>query len=90
MTGFSADAARHGDSIERYQLAAAVAGSVACAWMDRGDEDARVAMGGARDWQVLKDMVDEGDYAEVLWEVADRWLAGNAKPDEIRSSLGCE
>ena len=64
-----------------YQLGAQVAGTVACAWIDRwvaarrdGDEaaarEAVDAMATARTWPILREMNAEGDYPEVLWELA--------------------
>jgi hypothetical protein len=66
---------------DRYQLGAQVTGTVACAWIDRwvnarrvGDEaaarEAVDAMSTSRTWPVLQEMNEEGDYPEVLWELA--------------------
>jgi len=75
--------------VDRYQLGAKVAGSVACAWLDRwvaarraGDDGGvRQAVGAlatSHDWRVLHDMQAEGgDYSRVLWEYADA-AASNA------------
>lgn len=81
--GFDRTALRSGDAVQdRYQLGAMVAGSVACRWIevwiaavDAGDvaaeERAADAMSTSHNWQVLLDMDKEGDYPEVVWELAD-------------------
>jgi hypothetical protein len=80
--GFDATPLRRGAAMDRYQLGAKVAGSVACAWIDRwaqarrtGDEaverEAVDAMGTSRNWRVLNEMNPKGDYPEVLWQYAD-------------------
>ncbi|MDX6555646.1 MAG: hypothetical protein QOD86_1841 [Miltoncostaeaceae bacterium] len=81
--GFDLAALRAGDGLvrDRYQLGARVAGAVACAWIDgwvaarkAGDTAAAAAateaMATARGWPVLREMNAEGDYPEVLWELA--------------------
>ena len=78
-----------------------VSGAVACAWLDRWTEardigDAaleahgrRRPRSGARDWAVLKEMAPEGDYPEVLWQIADD--AARGKPTEwYEDGLGCQ
>ena len=74
---------RTGEAVkDRYQLGAHVTGAVACAWLDRwtlqlgsGDQadadEAAAAMQTSHEWDVLLEMDDEGDYPEVLWEIAD-------------------
>jgi hypothetical protein len=94
---------------DRYQLGAEVAGAVACGWIeswvaatDAGDattaKAAVDAMATARTWPVLKDMVRDGDYSEVLWEYADA-MAGDGTVlggrqltvrESYRVALGCE
>jgi hypothetical protein len=107
--GFDATPLRRAKAaVDRYQLGAKVAGSVACAWIDRWTEarregdraaerEAVEAMATSRKWRVLEDMSAEGDYPEVVWEVADamasdghieggrRMSVGEAAPD----ALGC-
>jgi hypothetical protein len=81
---------------------------VACAWIgqwvdarragnDRGAQEAVVAMATSRRWPILLEMHEEGDYPEVLWELADA-MAGDGvvmggKPLTIEESyadaLGC-
>jgi hypothetical protein len=103
--GFDKASIKGGDGVrDRYQLGAAVAGAVSCAWIAQwadGDaqakEEAIAAMRTSGDWQVLKDMDAEGDYPEAVAEVAPS-LAGeetaNSKAGTdpvfaLRSMLGC-
>ncbi|HEX7165510.1 MAG TPA: hypothetical protein VF230_00885 [Acidimicrobiales bacterium] len=76
---------------DRYQLGAAVAGAVACGWIeswvratDAGDAAAAAravaAMGSSRDWDILDEMNPDGDYPEVLWEYADAMKTGAPVP----------
>lgn len=89
---------------DRYQLGAAVAGAVSCAWIDQwagGDAKAKAeaiaAMRTSGDWQVLQDMDVEGDYPEAVAEVAPALAGeetGNTKAGvdpvlALRSLLGC-
>ena len=66
-------------ALDRYQLGAKVTGAVACAWLDRwadgvksGDDaavaEATEAMSDSRDWPILKEMADEGGWAQVVGE----------------------
>ena len=87
-------------SRDRYQLGAAVSGTVACTWFrrwlearNRGDHAAvRAAidaMATAKDWPILDEMSKTGDYPEVLrgyvGAMSDkRWDGGN-----IDEGLGC-
>lgn len=87
-SGFDRSALLAGDEVrDRYQLGVAVAGAVACGWLDAwdaaeaADDEAGMAaateaMAGSRRWRVLLDMDPEGAYPEVLWEVADSMAAG--------------
>lgn len=103
--GFDRASIKGGDGVrDRYQLGAAVAGAVSCAWITQwadGDaaakEAAIAAMRTSGEWQVLRDMDAEGDYPEAVAEVAPA-LAGedtaNAKAGAdpvaaLRSMLGC-
>jgi hypothetical protein len=94
---------------DRYQLGALVAGQLACGWFDEwlqadktGDvvrkAQAASVLASSKSWPVLIDMVDEGDYAEMLWQYADQVAAdGKSRYDGdpgIRggnyvSGLGC-
>lgn len=67
---------------DRYQVGARVAGAVACAWLDRwadartggdrrAEQAALAAMQTSKRWPVLLEMNAEGDYPEVVWEIAD-------------------
>jgi hypothetical protein len=107
--GFDVAALRRGDAVrDRYQLGAQVAGAVACAWIERwvaaghaGDEavtrGALEAMATSRSWPVLREMEDEGDYPEVLWEYADAMAANAAVmggkqltvEESYKRALGC-
>jgi hypothetical protein len=83
-----------------YQFGAQVTARIGCAWIaeyqraDRaGDEAARskaqLALRSSHNWKVLKSMVDEGDWAEGFWEMADKAAKGRI-PQDYRSSLGCD
>ncbi len=84
---------------DRYQLGAAVVGSVACQWIGEferatraGDQaaasDAAEAMASSRDWAVLKEMDATGDYPDVVRQLADEMSAGQV-PAGWREALGC-
>ena len=71
-----------GEARDEYQLLAAVATSVACAWMDQwfeaaesGDasaaDEAADALATSRRWPALLDIADDGAMADVVWELAD-------------------
>jgi hypothetical protein len=87
-----------GETRDRYQLGARVAGAVACAWIERGGDEARGALATARRWPILNEMNAAGDYPEVLWQYADAFASGGdvaaGKPgvtvqDSYRDALGC-
>lgn len=95
--GFKPPAAA-GETRDRYQLGAHVAGAVACAWIERGGEQAREALATARSWPILLEMNAEGDYPEVLWSYADAVAAHGEVPggkpgmtveETYRDALGC-
>lgn len=80
--GFDATALEDGPLRERYQLGAEVAGTVACAWIERwvdaterGDQSAAdtaaAALETSREWSILLEISDFGAYPEVLWEYVD-------------------
>jgi hypothetical protein len=90
---------------DRYQLGAAVAGTVACQWFkrwsdarqarDRAKERQAVeAMATAKRWPVLKEMADEGGYPDVLLEFAAAMPSGEwyGRPlaGDVNSGLGCD
>jgi hypothetical protein len=90
---------------DRYQLGAAVTGTVACQWFKRWSDarkandrvkerEASAAMATAKDWPVLKEMTKEGDYPEVLLDFAaampsGEWYGRPLAPD-VNSGLGCD
>jgi hypothetical protein len=93
---------------DRYQLGALVAGSVACAWIDRwvaarragddaGAREAVDAMATSRTWNVLQAMDAEGDYPEVVWELASAMETNGTVPaglpmtveESYEDALGC-
>ena len=90
---------------DRYQLGAAVAGTVACQWFklwaDARQENDRVtereatdAMATATGWPILHEMAKEGDYPDVLYEFAaamptGEWY-GRPLTGDVDSGLGCD
>jgi hypothetical protein len=89
---------------DRYQLGAAVAGTVACQWIRRwsdarrtGDKAAEQqaidAMATAKDWPVLKDMAKHGAYPQVLTDYAKAMPSGTwyGRPlvGDADQGLGC-
>ena len=81
---------------ERYQVGAPVTGKVTCAWIQAyaeaqaaGDQagvaEAAAAMDGSRDWDVLREMADQGDWSVVVWETADLMVAGKPAGQVTRS-----
>ena len=88
-----------GDSQDRYQFGAEVAGVYACAWFNAYEnakshdqaaaqaEAARV-LGTSRDWPILNEMNEAGDYPEVVWDLSRDVPAGIAR-DGYREGLGC-
>ena len=89
---------------DRYQLGAAVTGTVACSWLKRwsdarrrgdavGVREAIAAMATARDWPILHEMAKSGAYPQVLYGYAaamrsGRW-AGRPLEGDADSGLGC-
>jgi hypothetical protein len=89
---------------DRYQLGAAVSGTVACTWIKRwsdarrdgdpaGVREAIAAMATAKDWPVLKEMSKSGAYPEFLARYAaampsGRWY-GRPLEGDADSGLGC-
>lgn len=90
---------RTGELVDPYHLGADVAGAVACAWItefkdatsaddqQRMTEAARV-LGTARQWPVLLEMDERGDYSEVIWDTAAEVAAGQV-PKGYAQGLGC-
>jgi hypothetical protein len=98
--GFDTATFADGGASDPYQFGALVTGRVGCAWIDEwqrakkaGDEAAvrraADALRGSHQWKVLNEMVDEGDWSEVFWEIADQTAAGKL-PEYYASGLGCE
>jgi hypothetical protein len=89
---------------DRYQLGAAVTGTVACQWIklwsdarQAGDtakvNEAIAAMRTAKDWPILHEMAKEGAYPEVLLDYvkampSGRWYGRHLEGD-VNSGLGC-
>lgn len=84
--------------LSRYHLIADVTGTVTCAWVAQYDaatkagdaaavEQAQDALRTARQWPVLEEIVDEGDWSEAVWQYADIVVAG-APTAEDREILG--
>jgi hypothetical protein len=73
-----------GETRDRYQLGAKVAGAVVCGWIEEwlgGDKAAAAkALATSRQWPLLLDMNAEGDYPEVVWQYADAINGKGAVP----------
>ncbi len=99
--GFDRAALDRGPAASSYDLAADVYGHVACAWIDAwsgahaagdaaGVQTATAALAGSHQWPGLAATTSQGAYAEVLWDLADRIVAGDATVlDGYHQSLGC-
>lgn len=85
---------------DRYQLGADVSGAVACAWLGEftkahaaGDErrmdNATDALARSREWPILLEMDEQGDWSEVIWEYAEQIMDGEL-PEGYRTGLGCD
>jgi hypothetical protein len=70
-----------GLTTDRYQVGAAVTGTVSCLWLRQWDQARRAgddalvteavkAMATSRHWPILQEMAKDGAYPEVLWEIA--------------------
>ncbi|GIJ24630.1 hypothetical protein [Micromonospora lutea] len=97
--GFDVSALDNAGANDPYQFGATVAGRVTCDWIaewiradSAGDEQAvkqaAAALRSSHQWKVLHDMNDEGDYPEVVWEIADKVADGDV-PKSYKDSLGC-
>ncbi len=90
---------------DRYQLGAAVTGTVACTWISRwsqarrrgdraGVREAIAAMATAKDWPILDEMAKSGAYPQVLEQYAAAMAKGSwhGRPLEgdATSGLGCD
>jgi hypothetical protein len=76
-----------GVTTNRYQVGAAVTGTVSCLWFRQwgqarrtGDEAAAAeavqAMGTSRQWPILREMNRDGDYPELVWQLAAAMPSG--------------
>ncbi len=85
---------------DRYHFGARVTGTVTCAWIERWQQSTRAgneaeaaeavaALQSSKDWPILLEMNDQGDYPEVLWEIADKVSAGHF-PVGYKQGLGCD
>lgn len=97
--GFRGAELGRGAALDRYQFGATVAGAVTCGWIrewerarsageDEAADRAAAALRSSHDWKFLKDMDAEGDYPEVVWEIADQVAAGE-QPAGYEGALGC-
>jgi hypothetical protein len=89
---------------DRYQLGAAVAGTVACTWFQRWSHarasgnrasvrTSIAALATAGDWPIVREMSKQGGYPQVLEEYAaampsGRWY-GRPLEGDVNSGLGC-
>jgi hypothetical protein len=76
-----------GLTTDRYQVGAAVTGTVSCLWFRQwgdarrtGDSaaeaEAERAMATSRHWPILREMAKEGAYPEAIWELAEAMPTG--------------
>jgi len=79
-----------GLTTNRYQVAAAVTGTVSCLWFrqwdrarrtgDRAAEaEAEKAMATSRRWPILREMSKDGAYPPTVWELADGMPSGKGR-----------
>lgn len=83
-----------------YHFGADVAGAYACDWIEfyvdsraSGDEagadEAQRVLGTSRRWPVLVAMAEQGDYPDVVWEIAAD-IRQDRVPREYVQGLGCD
>ncbi len=71
----------------RYQVGANVTGTVSCLWLRQwgaarrsgdvaAEREADRAMATAKDWKILRQMVKDGAYPQVIWELAPAMRRG--------------
>lgn len=76
-----------GLTTDRYQVGAAVTGTVSCLWFRQWGEarrtgdhaaelEAEQAMATSKRWPILREMAKEGGYPEVVWELAAEMPSG--------------
>jgi hypothetical protein len=79
-----------GLTTNRYQVAAAVTGTVSCLWFrqwgearrtgDRAAEiEAERAMATSKRWPILREMAEEGGYPPTIWQLAEAMPSGKGK-----------
>ena len=84
----------------RYGVGAQVTGAVACGWLDQwasafeGGDQAAVdeavdAMATSPDWDILKEMDEDGGWSRVIWEYA-REMRGDEPRNDLLDSGGTE
>lgn len=77
-----------GEFNQRYDVGAKVTQAVTCGWLEvyaAGQEaedealveDAVSAMAQSREWAILQEMADEGDWPGGIWQTADEMAAGD-------------
>jgi hypothetical protein len=104
--GFEPDDIKGADlTRDRYQLGAAVAGTVACEWFKRWadarkandrvmEREATAAMATAKHWPILKEMAKAGGYPDILFEYVAAMPSGlwYGRPliGDVDSGLGCK
>lgn len=103
--GFDAGKLGHSGNVnDRYQLGAKVSGAVSCAWVHQwahggaaAKNEAAAAMKTSRHWAILQEMNAQGDYPDVVWEIADYMngkhniitLSGRPLEEWAKPALGC-
>jgi hypothetical protein len=76
-----------GLTTNRYQVGAAVTGTVSCLWLRQwgearatGDKaaelEAQQAMATSHQWPILQEMTKDGAYPEAIWEIAENMRDG--------------
>lgn len=92
---------------DRYQFIAEVSGAVVCGWLSEwveagaaGDaarlDAAAAAIATSRDWPMLTEIADQGDWAEVVWGLADHVNADPvdatpvSTPEQVASTFDCQ
>lgn len=94
-----------GLTTNRYQVGAAVTGTVSCLWFrqwgearrtgDRGSEvEAEKAMATSKRWPILREMAEDGAYPNLVWQLAAAMPSGEWPPRGWRllpraEGLGC-
>jgi hypothetical protein len=88
-----------GEAKDRYQFGAEVVGAYTCAWLESYEnarshdqngqaQQALTVLGTSHVWPILRSMDEDGDYPDVLWQIADEARAGQLQ-EWYREGLGC-